>query len=493
MSRVLLSIGVIQMAIMLIALVRAKVLSVLLGPAGYGVASTIDQTVLSTMQLAHLSLPFTAMKFMSNRHSDGHEPFERTFATFFRALSIQAVIAVAIVAALLTWRPTLFGSDLGAYRPYFLIAVLSVPAAMLNVLFVNTLASAQRGASSAMLNMLVLLALAAAAIVGVALNGIQGLYVATVATGVGTTLGSIWYLHRTLDVRVTAPTAGLRRELRQSPEIVRFAMLIYVAMSAYSLTMLGTRYFVFEGLGAVGAGLLQALLGIALTVGNVMTPMNGLFFTPYVNRQLPVETKIAAADDFAGKITLLLLLAGVVVALFPRIVLTLLFSNRFAPAAAALSLFVVWQCLYQIVNVYLQLLIGLDDVAYFAIATVLGYATAALAFPTLIARFGLGGAALALSLAMLVAFAAALLRLRRKFATTVSPLVMGRAAFSLAAHSIAGRLFDTVTETTLAGIGARGAYVMLVVVLAALTLSRAERSLIASGLAWGRVRLMSRS
>jgi O-antigen/teichoic acid export membrane protein len=358
---------------------------------------------------------------------------------------------------------------------------------------VNTLASAQRGASSAMLNMLVLLSLAAAAIIGVALNGIQGLYVATVATGVGTTLGSIWYLRRTLGVHVTAPTAGLRNELRASPEIVRFAMLIYVAMSAYSLTMLGTRYFVFEGLGAVGAGLLQALLGIALTVGNVMTPMNGLFFTPYVNRQLPVETKIAAADDFAGKITLLLLLAGVVVALFPRLVLTLLFSHRFAGAAGALSLFVVWQCLYQIVNVYLQLLIGLDDVAFFSLATVLGYVVAALSFPTLIARFGLGGAALALSVAMLVAFGAALIRLRRKFGALVSPLVMARAAFSLLAIYVAGRLFDPTTEMTLAGIGTRGAYGMLVVVLAALTLSRAERTLIASGLAWGRLRLTSRS
>jgi O-antigen/teichoic acid export membrane protein len=493
MSRVLLSIGVIQLAIMLVALLRAKVLSVLLGPAGYGVAATIDQTVLSMMQLAHLSLPFTAMKFMAREHSEGHDAFERTFATFFRALAGQAIVAVAIVAALLLWRPTLFGADLAVYRPYFLVAILGVPAAMLNILFVNTLAAAQRGASSAMLNMLVLLALAAAAIVGVLVNGIAGLYVATVATSVATTIGSIWYLRRSLRVSVIAPTAGLRRELRASPEIVRYAMLIYVAMSVYSLTMLATRYFVFDGLGATGAGLLQALLGIALTVGAVMTPMNGLFFTPYVNRQLPVQTKLAAADDFAGKIALLLLLAGVVVALFPRLVLTLLFSSRFAPAAVALHLFVVWQCLYQIANVYLQLLIGLDDVAFFAVATVLGYAVAALTFPTLIAHFGLGGAALALSVAMVVALAATLYRLRRKHAATVGKLVMARAAFCLAAIYLAGRLFDPATESTIGGIGARGAYGVLVVVLAALTLSPAERALIASGLARSRLRLSSRS
>src|SRR3954451_8558354 len=187
MSRVLLSIGVIQLAIMLIALVRAKVLSVLLGPAGYGVASTIDQTVLSTMQLAHLSLPFTAMKFMARRHSDGHEAFERTYATFFRGLALLAVVAIAVVAALLLWKPGLFGNDLIAYRPVLFVAVLGVPAAMLNILFVNTLASAQRGASSALVNMCVLAALALAAIVGVQVHGIAGLYVATALAGLFTT------------------------------------------------------------------------------------------------------------------------------------------------------------------------------------------------------------------------------------------------------------------------------------------------------------------
>ena len=86
MSRVLISIGAIQLLIMFVALVRAKVLSVLLGPSGFGVVSTIDQATLTAMQLAHLSLPFTALKFMSRRHSDGHDAFERTYASFSRAL-----------------------------------------------------------------------------------------------------------------------------------------------------------------------------------------------------------------------------------------------------------------------------------------------------------------------------------------------------------------------------------------------------------------------
>jgi PST family polysaccharide transporter len=493
MSRVLVSIGAIQLVIMFVALVRAKALSILLGPAGYGVTSTIDQTVLSVMQLAHLSLPFTAMKFMARRHSDGHEAFERTFATFFRALVLQGLIAVLVVAALLAWRPGLFGADLSTYRPYFYVAILGVPAAMLNVLFVNTLASAQRGAASAMLNMLVLLALAAAAVVGVVLHGIPGLYVATVATGVGTTIGSIWYLRRSLGVHVGATTLGLRRELRSSPDIVRFALLIYVAMSAYSLTMLATRYFVFAGLGATGAGLLQALLGIALTVGAVVTPMNGLFFTPYVNRQLPAETKAAAADDFAAKLTLLLLVVGVAAALFPRLVLTLLFSHRFAAGATALAFFVAWQCLYQLVNVYLQLLIGLDDVAWFTITTCVSYAVAALAFPRLISTFGLAGAAMALSAAMLVAFTSALYRLRRRFGVGIAPAVLARGAFCLVTVLGAGRIFAPPTELTAGGAAARALYGLAALTLAALTLTASERALLATAVAHGRRRLAGAS
>jgi O-antigen/teichoic acid export membrane protein len=478
MSRVLLSIGVIQVVIMLVALVRAKVLSVLLGPAGYGVASTIDQTVLSTMQLAHLSLPFTAMKFMARRHSDGQEAFERTYATFFRALTLLALVAVAVVAALLLWKPGLFGSDLIAYRPVLFVAILGVPAAMLNILFVNTLASAQRGASSAMVNMYVLAALALAAIVGVQVHGIAGLYVATALAGLFTTGGSIWYLRRTLGVRVNAPTNGLVRELRASPEIVSYALLIYAAMSAYSLTMLAIRYFAFNQLGATAAGLLQAALGIALTAGAVVTPMNGFFLTPYLNRQLPLEEKARAANDFAGKVLALFVVGGVVVALFPGLVVSLLFSPRFTAVAGVLFLFVIWQCLYQFVNVYLQLLIGLDDVAFFSVSTFFAYGVTALFFRPLIAEFAIAGVALALSLTMLVLLLAMLLRLRFRFGVSIDSRVWARTAFAIAVIAGAGAAGRIAPELSLPGFSIRLLYAGLAVTAMAFLLDPSERMLL---------------
>jgi len=292
MSRVLVSIGAIQLLIMFVALVRAKVLSVLLGPAGFGVVSTIDQATQTAMQLAHLSLPFTALKFMSHRHSDGHEPFERTYASFFRVLLAVAVAAVLVLQGLLLWHPAVFGAELVAYRRYFALAFVGIPSLMLNVLLINTLAAAQRGAAGAVTNLVIGMVAAVSAIVGVELGGFGGLYLTSVIASMLTTAGIVWYLRRSLHVHVTAPGVRLRDELRESPEIVSFSLYVYIAVGAYLVAVLITRFYVFAALGPAGAGWLQALLSIALTVGAVMTPMSGLYLAPLLNRQMPVAAKL---------------------------------------------------------------------------------------------------------------------------------------------------------------------------------------------------------
>jgi len=256
-------------------------------------------------------------------------------------------------------------------------------------------------------------------------------------------------------------------------------------MSAYSLTMLAIRYFAFNTLGATAAGLLQAALGIALTAGAVVTPMNGLFLTPYLNRQLPLEEKARAANDFAGKVLALFVVGGVVVALFPSTVVGLLFSPRFTAVAGVIVLFVIWQCLYQLANVYLQLLIGLDDVAYSSAATFFAYGVTALFFRVLIGNFALAGVALSLCLTVLVQFVAMLVRLRVRFGVGIASriwmrtayavaVIAGAGALSLAAGSAAG----LAPELSLRGFAIRLLYAGLTVATLALLLDPAERALL---------------
>jgi O-antigen/teichoic acid export membrane protein len=240
--------------------------------------------------------------------------------------------------------------------------------------------------------------------------------------------------------------------------------------------VLVTRFFVFDALGPAGAGWLQALLSIALTVGAVMTPMSGLYLAPLLNRQMPVSAKLAAANDFAAKIAPLFLLGGVAVSLFPSLALTVLFSHRFAGAAGVLFLFVVWQCLHHLVNVYLQLLIGLDDVRFYAMVNVVAYACAAIAFRPLIDAYGLGGAAIALSIASVVNAIGTAVRLLLRFQARVGAVVLVRGGAAVLAIMGAGSLFRGSAELSASGGALRVAYLVAASLLLWMTMSEAERA-----------------
>ena len=78
-------------------MVRAKIFAVLLGPAGFGVVATIDQLVMSVVQISNLSLPFTALKFLSHSHSLDDDSFRRTYSAFFKVMALLAIIAMLVV------------------------------------------------------------------------------------------------------------------------------------------------------------------------------------------------------------------------------------------------------------------------------------------------------------------------------------------------------------------------------------------------------------
>ena len=481
MSRVLFSIGALQVLIVLVGMGRSKVLSILLGPGGFGVMSTIDQFVLTLVTLGALSLPFTGLKFMSRSHSEGSETFQRTYLSFLRVLTLLVLMAATLAMAALARWPELFGADLVRYRVPFQIAILGVPALALNILFVNTLAAAQRPSAGAGLSLLVTLALALAAIAGANLGDLPGLYVGTALAGVVSTVATLSYLHSSLGLRISGASQSLFQELRHSPEIVSYTVYFYLIMAASSLTFLATRYYVFTRLGEVEAGFLQALFSTALTVGAVLAPLSNLYLTPLVNRRMLAPDKARAAHDFAGKMLILLLLASLPVILFPRLVLTTLFTAEFAVASKALFLFVLWQCVYQMVNVYQQLLIGLDDVPFVSLAACAGFGSAALVLPVLVPRWGLGGAAAALGLGMAVYGLAAATRLRFRFRSAIPMGLLLRTGYVLGAVAVAGLVFGHRAELTVRGISERAAFAIASLALYWLLLTPEERDFARTG------------
>jgi O-antigen/teichoic acid export membrane protein len=472
------SIGLIQILIILVNMGRSKILSVLLGPSGFGIVATIDQVVLSTVQLAGIAIPFTAMKFMSHAHSESHRRFQAVYSSFLIVLLVLSVAATALMIFLINWQPDLFGDDLVEYNQFFNIAFFGIPIFMLGIFFVHVLAAEQRPASSANLNFLVTLALAVAACIGVWVNGILGLYIATVATGIVTVVFTLIYLKIFRNLKSFSRDASILKELKRNPEIVSMSFTLYLAMSAYSVTMLSLRFFVFAEEGAEGAGLLQALIGITLAFGAISGAMNSLFLTPLVNRSLPLSEKLDAAHDFQKNVILVLLVLILPFILFPKLALTVLFSSEFAIVSQSLFLFLIWQCLYQIVNIYQQLLIGLDDVLFYSISTSLGFFLAILLCPVLVPAIGLMGAAFSLLVGVIFNGALTVYRLKRKFNSDIPFEVWKRIAFCMAMISATVILFYGIEEFSVFGFLIRVFYAAVYVLVIWFILNEEQKSFI---------------
>lgn len=460
LARVLFSIGGIQILILLVNLCKSKILSWWLGPDGFGVISTIDQIVVSAVQIGGLSLPATALKFLATAHSQGSEAFQKAYDGFLKLLLLLSLLAIAV--AFLSQESGLFGQDLAPYRTYIRLAILAVPSVMLNIFFMHTLAAAQRPASSALLNLFFGLSSASAAVAGLLLYGISGMYSASAFTAICVTAGCIYYLRRALGLRPAVRGTSILAPIRQHPDLVRHAVQLYFAISTYSLTMLSTRYFVLSHLGETQAGWLQASLGIALSLGAVMGPMNILYLTPLVNREISAASKILAANHFARKAIVIVFLASLPVVLFPQFFTTVFYTPRFHPVAVTLFLFIVWQFLVQVVGIYQQTLIGLQDVLYYSATTCLGYGLTAILAPLLIPGTGLWGAAFSLGAGAIFMGIATEFRLRMKHAAGIPAPVILLFGYCLAGVLLPGWLPGGAVEGSASGLALRAAYTLAV-------------------------------
>jgi O-antigen/teichoic acid export membrane protein len=417
------SIGLLQVLMLLANIGRAKALALALGPAAFGVAATIDQLVMSLAQIGNLSIPFTALKFLSHAHSVGETAFARTYAVFFRAFLTLAVALTVLVMALLPFGLRAMAPELSPYRGAVSLAVLALPATMMMMFFANALAARQAALRSMRLLVGSAVAVALASGVGAAVGGLAGLYAAsTPAVMTVALIAGILLRPRASSGR--AGTNGVVKMLRDQPQVVRTAVFIFLAVAAYGILMLTARYVALSALGATVAGLLQAAMAIALSTAAVLAPVNTLLLAPHVNRAISTAEKLETAHAFVPRLLALLGGTDLIIVLAPEPVLHVLYSADFIRAAEVVTWFIAWQLLVQTANVYQQLLIGMDDVAGGAAAIAAGHVASIVLCLAWAPRYGLDGIGLAFVVGGLAGVTATLGRLRWPHHVTLPPAVI---------------------------------------------------------------------
>lgn len=412
MFKIILTIGSIQTIAILVNLVRTKLVAILVGPEGVGIISSIDQIVQTVSYVSGLSLPVASIKFLSKAHSESDTLFEQTYTGFLNVLLLLAASGLIVALFILLFSPGILGQDVMKYRTILSVALLGLPAMVLGGYLANVLAAGQGFRKASLLAVIANFTTTIACIFGIAAGGILGLYIGNVLAGIALTVMVLIYFKTSLGLPLTKRGISFIDELKRNPGILSFSFMIYLGTITYSIALLVARYSVLMNFGEATAGLLQGAIAIALGIGMVLNPVNGLYLTPIMNRTISKVEKFQVAMEFQRKLLIILCLVAAVPVLFPKLILTLLMSTQFVDAAAFVCLFVIWQCIVQLSDVNRALLIGFDDMKAYTVITCAGFITLALVSWLLVSSAGILGVSYACIISAALIYLLSMARLK---------------------------------------------------------------------------------
>jgi antigen flippase len=417
---------------------RAKVIAVLVGPEGVGVVGIVDQMVLVVMNLSALSLPLSALAFLSRSYSQGPAAFKRTYLTFLAVLSALTLAGTAGAVGLVAVRSSLLGESLLRYQPLLILGLLSVPALAVTTFGASVLAAAQRARQSAVVAAISATALFLAAVVGVPGGGLEGLYWVSLVVGALVAGAIFGHLHRELRLPVFERKVGLVAELRRHPDLVFYCVSYFLVSFTYPLAWLIARHSVLEHFGAAEAGRLQAVIALMVGFGTVLRSVNSQLLLPLVSGRGDTDQKFRDTVGVQRRLTVALALLAMPLVLLPRWILTLLYSAAFTAASPHLYLFIVAEMILILGGTYQALVLGMEDMRAWALPYLLGYACVGGMAWGLGRNHGIFGVGLAAITGSLLIFGLALWRLRSRHGFRHPRGLLGLMTVVLAAIFAAG-------------------------------------------------------
>jgi len=295
------------------------------------------------------------------------------------------------------------------------------------------------------------------------------------------------YLKRKLDLPFYDKNIRMFDTFRQNPGIIPFSFMLYLATITYSLSFLVARYYVLKNFGEAEAGLLQAVIAMGMSIGMVLGPTNGLFLTPILNRNIAKNEKIRTAAEFQKKLTIILSMVAMPFVLFPQLLLTMLYSPSFAVAGQYVFLFVISQCILQIVGIYYALLIGFDDLKIYALLACTGNLSVSLLSWFLAPHYGILGVAISFIVSGLIVFFMTLTTLRLRHGFSIPGNVYSLMGYSLLVMTIVGVIFNKQKDLHISIVMVKFLIYISFVVSLVFFLSKGERSSLYN--LWNRVKL----
>lgn len=440
MLRTLAAIGFLQFLTMLVLLVRTKGLALLLGPELVGVMGVIDRLLAVFAQTASLSMPFAALRFLPAPWRRDPVEFGRLFQSMLNLL-VALIVAATAAGVLLTLRwPQALGVDLLAYRSVLLIAFSSLPAIALVPFVQNAIAGRLEHNRSMMFALSHAVVLALTALVGVSWRGLFGFYALYAVAGLVLAAGGVQWVRAAAATSARSATGVARFAIRLPRKIWRFALALAGLSFVAPYAALFVYYRVLSTYGAEATGWMQAAVGISLSVRALLGSAHAVFLTPNVNQGDGFREKMQWAGDFQKSFCIVAVVAVPPLLLFPRVAVSLLYSDAFGPGASFVVLFVTMEVLTLLAGTYGALVIAGDHIGFHVAENVTAQLILIAVAAWLIPQIGIAGAALAGTTAQLFLYTASTLFLRLKHGLRIPLRNTALTVFAVLSLGITGAL-----------------------------------------------------
>jgi PST family polysaccharide transporter len=437
--RTLAAVGALQLAVILVLLVRTKLLAVWLGPEPIGILAVVDRLLAVFAQTAGFSLPFAALRFLSPLWASDRPGHDRLYRRLRLALVVACGCAAASGTAIAWWAPGAFGGELDSGRALLLAAFATVPVLGFVPFLQNALAS--RAAPRAA--MLFLLAHAVvftvASLTGAWRWGLEGLYLAYALAGLPLVAGFAFGLGGRRSSPGAPRAAGTDR-FGLPGAVWRFGTILSALAFAAPFAALYAAYRLLASHGAEAAGWMQAAFAIGLAVRTVLGAANQVYLTPGVNREAPAAERGRWMAEYLRKLSIVVALVVPPLVLAPDLLVKLLYTDAFSPAAQFVALFVLAEVITVLGGVPQAMLVALDRLGpHVALNVVAQLLLAALAY-ALVPAWGVAGVGAAMLAAAGWLLVTPALYLRSRLALSIPPADLVLVGYVVTCVALCGAL-----------------------------------------------------
>lgn len=452
MFKVLLSIGGLQLATMVVLLVRTKFLAVYLGPEGVGLMAVIDKLLAVLVQTISLSLPYAALRFLPELWESDRRECYRTFRAMAITLGGLALLAALAGVLLSLSVPAIWGAQLAAYPLLLAAAFLTVPAQAFAPYIQNAFAGTMRHRASMLFGLAHGGVQVAAGVIGALLAGLTGLYLSYAAAAAALLAPALIRVSRAIRPTPAPEFTGWRSAWPPAP-VLRFSAALFVLTMLAPFAALYAHYAVLSNGGAAAAGWMQAAMGIALAVRGVLGSAHPVYLTPHISKGGSWTERMQWAAHFQETWCLIVGVLVPPLLLMASLAITVLYAPSFLPATPFVHLFVAAEVLAMLAGTYQGLIVAADRLRFHVAQNV----TAQLIFIAVawysIPRWGIAGAAFGAIASYVFLFIATSIYLARKLSVRPPWRTTALSAYLLASLAATGWIGASGLELTAASLG----------------------------------------